>query len=398
MPDIDDYSEAALERTVGNIKNYRRTQDNGVIEITYDFVERLPAAGLGVGVGGLTGLTACAVIAAAPVAGPALLILGTFYGAMAAGGAVGAVVGITQSRRRIFDIKTGELLGTCRNDASDKLNDIGHKAFQEGRYAQAFEYFRNAYYNCSSGYRLEQTFKKNTDLAETKVAIENLKLQADSLLSQSKYSEAHSKYQEAYDKSQVESEKHKYRDHIISVLDALWDSAWMAENDDDVDRSEEAEMKFQILLDICNKSRERHTDIPQFNRYQNIISLKIDGNTLFNSGIDLQLEGVTLLRSALGYQQQQQYQLANTTFSQARMKFSRAMAKFEEGKTYDERFASCASFVQEKIDEVDRSIESIRQMRNQGLQNLTVDIGNYNHSEPNSETSSTDNYNLTQLL
>lgn len=60
-----------------------------------------------------------------------------------------------------FDTNTGECLGTDKNKAASRLNDIGNDHYQAVRYEQALEYYQHAYLNNSGNSHNDAVYKAN---------------------------------------------------------------------------------------------------------------------------------------------------------------------------------------------------------------------------------------------
>ncbi|QWB86748.1 hypothetical protein JRD95_00804 [Rickettsia parkeri] len=305
-----------------------------------------------------------------------------------------SAIGDTNWHSLYFDSKTGECLSHNKNQATEKLNNKGWQLFQEGKYSEAAEYFNNAYQACSSGYQNEQTFKNNIDKAKAELDAINLNSQGDNLFDQGRYHESHNKYQEAYNKSQITKEKNKYAVNqekaqtIINKLlklETLWDNAWKAENDTEDDRSEEAGGFFQEVLRESKDGLKIVPNDSKFKQYEILVSLKMEGNALFNEGLESQQDGLELLQEAHKLKQQQKYDLANVKFYEAKEKFSNAKEKFEIGSNEDQRFVSCVEFVQKQLNEVMASLEITEQHTlASGLSNLDINISNISYLKTDS--------------
>ncbi len=257
------------------------------------------------------------------------------------------------------------------------------------------------YKNAQEKFEKAINIRPNSDvykssLAKVKAELDaiNLNSQGDNLFDQGRYHESHNKYQEAYNKSQIIKEKNKYAVNqekaqtIINKLlklETLWDNAWKAENDTEDDRSEEAGGFFQEVLRESKDGLKIVPNDSKFKQYEILVSLKMEGNALFNEGLESQQDGLELLQEAHKLKQQQKYDLANVKFYEAKEKFSNAKEKFEIGSNEDQRFVSCVEFVQKQLHEVMASLEITEQHTlASGLSNLDINISNISYLETDS--------------
>ncbi|ALN41222.1 hypothetical protein ASQ44_03625 [Rickettsia rhipicephali] len=257
------------------------------------------------------------------------------------------------------------------------------------------------YKNAQEKFEKAINIRPNSDvykssLAKVKAELDaiNLNSQGDNLFDQGRYHESHNKYQEAYNKSQITKEKNKYAVNqekaqtIINKLlklETLWDNAWKAENDTEDDRSEEAGGFFQEVLRESKDGLKIVPNDSKFKQYEILVSLKMEGNALFNEGLESQQDGLELLQEAHKLKQQQKYDLANVKFYEAKEKFSNAKEKFEIGSNEDQRFVSCVEFVQKQLHEVMASLEITEQHTlASGLSNLDINISNISYLETDS--------------
>ncbi|MGN7619489.1 MAG: hypothetical protein ACTJLN_01500 [Rickettsia amblyommatis] len=258
------------------------------------------------------------------------------------------------------------------------------------KYKNAQEKFEKAINICPNS----DVYKSSLAKVKAELDAINLNSQGDNLFDQGRYHESHNKYQEAYNKSQITKEKNKYAVNqekaqtIINKLlklETLWDNAWKAENDTEDDRSEEAG---GFLQEVLRESKDGLKIVPndsKFKQYEILVSLKMEGNALFNEGLESQQDGLELLQEAHKLKQQQKYDLANVKFYEAKEKFSNAKEKFEIGSNEDQRFVSCVEFVQKQLHEVMASLEITEQHTlASGLSNLDINISNISYLETDS--------------
>ncbi|BES99167.1 Hypothetical protein NTJ_11985 [Nesidiocoris tenuis] len=119
--------------------------------------------------------------------------------------------GVLEWGSLFFDSKTGECLSHDKNEASDELHKNGRRLFDERKYSEAREYFSNAYQSCSSGYLNERTFKNAIDEAQVEIEADNLNSSGNQLFEQGKYVEAVEKYREARVRSKIDDKYGTYR-------------------------------------------------------------------------------------------------------------------------------------------------------------------------------------------
>jgi hypothetical protein len=267
------------------------------------------------------------------------------------------------------------------------LKELGDKEFNSGRYDSAKVKYQQA---CDKSSVTANKTTYVTCINKTKTELEAMKLnsEGDQLFEQEDYKESLDKYQSAYNKSKITKEKNIYainKDKAqtiinkLSILDTLWSKAWDAENDTENDRSGEAKEILQRVLSESKDSLKKFPDNLRFKHYETLVSLKIEGNELFNQGLESQQNGIELLQAAQELKQQQEYELANIKFKDAKGKFSDAQEKFKIGRENDQRFSSCIEFVQEQLHEVIQSIEITEpHMLNQGFNDLNINISNDN--------------------
>ncbi|WP_341792345.1 hypothetical protein [Rickettsia endosymbiont of Gonocerus acuteangulatus] len=267
------------------------------------------------------------------------------------------------------------------------------------------------YKNAQEKFEKAINIRPNSDvykssLAKVKAELDaiNLNSQGDNLFDQGRYHESHNKYQEAYNKSQITKEKNIYAINYekaqtiinkLSKLETLWNKAWEAENDTEDDRSKEAGEVFQEVLREAKDGLKIVPNDPKFKQYETLASFKIEGNELFNEGLESQQNGFELLQEAHKLKQQQKYELANSKFHEAKDKFSNAKDKFEIGSNEDQRFVSCVELVQEQLNEVMESIKNTEQYTLASeLSNLDINISNSSYLETDSlETNITGEHN-----
>jgi tetratricopeptide (TPR) repeat protein len=282
------------------------------------------------------------------------------------------------------------------------LNSQGDNFFRQGKYSEAQGKYQEAY-DKSEVSKEYNEYKANRDKAKAELDAVDLNNEGNALFESGDFSGAKDKYQQAYDISEIAKQNdnffgrlffrpHEYKSNKdkaqtiinkLSILDALWNKGWDAEND----RYEEAEEIFQKVLNEAKDSLKIFPDNLKLKQYETLVLLKIEGNELFNKGIESQQKGVSLLQKAQKLKQQQSYKLANIKFQEAKDKFSDAQKKFEKGSENDQRFVSCIELVEDQIKEVTQSIKiterELHTLNQEFFSNLDINISNDNHLESN---------------
>jgi tetratricopeptide (TPR) repeat protein len=138
-----------------------------------------------------------------------------------------------------------------------------------------------------------------------------------------------------------------------------WDQAWIAELDENSDRSAEASQKFNEAKQLFEKASKLVPQNTTYSNWSSVCSLKIAGNSEFEQGVQRQLEGKKLELEDKKLQQQAKIQEANSKYEEARTKFEQAKGKFEVGleKSGDQRLQSSIKITNDKIEEVDKILK-----------------------------------------
>jgi hypothetical protein len=92
-------------------------------------------------------------------------------------------------------------------------------------------------------------------------------------------------------------------------------------------------------------------DIGKYSNWNDIASLKIEGNSFFNEGLEHQLQGDALMSAS--------------KYTEAKEKYEQAKQKFEEGltKSGDKRFQGSIDFVSEQIRHVEEEKEKVQMLK-----------------------------------
>jgi hypothetical protein len=110
MKDVDKYSAYELEKQGKNIRNYEKSENNGIIVITYDLIDRSTGAAIRVAsssvVGWCSKLGLVLLSAVVPISTP--LVAGVIVGTTLGAPAVGAAIGNSTGKAHYFDATTGE--------------------------------------------------------------------------------------------------------------------------------------------------------------------------------------------------------------------------------------------------------------------------------------------------
>lgn len=307
-----------------------------------------------------------------------------------------------------------------KNRQADQYAREGDKCLRQRDFRGAFEKFRQAYITSQSGYVNDREFQHKRDDARVKL-IENLESQGDALQNEARYSDAISAisiYSEAHGyctdkmisrkaillnkKENCEKNQHamsKYRDGEaflqqkrynnaiekfiealrvcatdfgrrneisaklqraqaetkLTELEKLWDEALRIENDAPIRAKE-------MLENILTRARSLIAQLPLFQQFalmRDKVTLKIEGNNLFNEGIKLQKEALELLIEARTLLNEHKFDSADQMLGKAKEKLKIALIKFQEGRRTDERFKTSVDFVEMYIN----SFSSVEQLR-----------------------------------
>lgn len=343
MKDIDKYSLSELEKN-STIRNYDQSVNHGVTKIKYDLVDRSKGMIIGAattsGVGWVGKLGLVLVSTAVPIAGPVLagIVIGTTLGAPIVGAAAGAAIGKAVAKEHYFDDTTGQFLGNNRNDAAEKANELGEEMLKKGSFTAAAEWMRKAYQTCAGGYKNEEKFKNRVNFADAKVSNK----EAEDFMNQGLYDRAEIKLNEAYDEcpSSEATALAKIRGNQVKLSNLqgvkLWNEAWLAEEND---QPETASAKFQAAKAKFAQAGN--------SRWVGIVDLKIEGNKLFNQGVELHEQANRL-------KQQQRYEDCLRVYQQC-------IAKFRQGlnSSNDQRFSDCIELVEESITKIREATDNI---------------------------------------
>lgn len=264
------------------------------------------------------------------------------------------------------------------------LNSQGYDLFENVQYDEAYDMYNRAYEKSRES-EVRLIYAGNRNRAKLEADAVKINEQGNCSFKRGEYVKALEYYQQAHDKSRLTKEKNKYlrnRNKVRDVmerlvrLDTLWKEAWDAENDEVNDRSEEARDKFGKLASDSEDCLRLFPVVSGFKQYRTLVSLKIEGNEIFNRGLQSQQHAIALYRVAQQLNEQRNYTLAKVKFEEAMEFFRETLEKFEEGRKTDERFASCIEFIQEHMNKVVESIELIeRCILNTSLQQLDVSVG-----------------------
>lgn len=343
MKDADMYSLSALEKE-STIRNYERSTNHGVTKIKYDLVDRALGMGIGAattsGVGWIGKFGLVLASTAVPIAGPVLagIVIGTTLGAPIVGAAAGAAIGKEVHKEHYFDDTTGRFLGNDRNTAAEKANEMGEEMMKKNNFTAATAWFSKAYQTCSRSYKNEQKFKDRLNFAKA----EALNKEGEDLMSQGHYDRAEAKLNEAYNECPASESAgltkiKNNRTKLYNLQGAkLWNEAWLAEEND---RPETASAKFLAAKTKFSQAGN--------GRLVGIVGLKIEGNELFNQGLEFHEQANRL-------KQQQRYDDCLRIYQES-------MAKFQQGynSSHDERFNDCIELVEESITRIREATNSI---------------------------------------
>ncbi|WP_341757414.1 hypothetical protein [Candidatus Tisiphia endosymbiont of Ditula angustiorana] len=143
----------------------------------------------------------------------------------------------------------------------------------------------------------------------------------------------------------------------------LGNEAWEAENDENDDRSVEAEQKFAKSLQLYKVAVELSPTNIAYKHALDITSLKIEGNSLFSEGVELANIAYDLQKEAneLTVDQEVYHEILRK-YQQALEFYKAAQASFHEGwcLSKDVRFKLCIEIVQDSIGLIQGHIEEIQ--------------------------------------
>lgn len=307
------------------------------------------------------------------------------YGAVVTGG-LGLLLHGHREEFHYFFTKTGEELGSTKDEAINKADKIGEELMRQKKYEEANSYFNVAYHLCDDS--REQGFKEKRDRAreesrkekeereaearrnseEKKSKEESQKGESEEVESaenesDEEESEEDSGEENEYEGREVKIERHQRgqdkRDRekrkeneqeagsrkakdIYFKAHRMWSEAFILENGNSV---EKAKHKFQKSNKLFLKASKIVPNKVIYSHWFHISSLKLEGDSLFEEAISLQEEGNRL-------RQKQKYE-------QALIKYQEAQRKYAEGfnKSKDTRLKACIEFVDSCIKEVNEIIQ-----------------------------------------
>lgn len=168
-----------------------------------------------------------------------------------------------------------------------------------------------------------------------------------------KYQEARNKFQQGFKlvfDSRFETSARQMGLNQAKALSrvgiTLWNEAWAAEvNGNDNDAKE----KFRNADEMSNEALRLDSLNCEYIKFSQISTLKIQGNELFNQGVDLHEQANELMKMQKYEEARNKYQESNKRFKQG-----------YEASDHDSKFKTSIELVQECIDEISEMIKVIQ--------------------------------------
>lgn len=230
-------------------------------------------------------------------------------------------------------------LNTFRNNEVESIFQLGMELFRQKNYAEALNKFKSSN-ETSLGSEKKQTYEEYFELTQAKI----IEATGDMLFQQEDFDGALEKFKEAYlmcPKSQSNALNgfiNSQAKTLIAQSKKLWNAGWAAEKQEN---TSEAKVKFQSARKLSRKACELALGNKDYENWHKIFSFKIEGNEIFNEGIELQ-------ELADELQQQQKYR-------EALMKYLEAKEIYQRGfdMSQDPRFQECINIVKESIETIE---------------------------------------------
>jgi tetratricopeptide (TPR) repeat protein len=170
--------------------------------------------------------------------------------------------------------------------------------------------------------------------------------------------------QKATKQSTIDSIKNNKASALFNQGKELWNHAWIAENDEENDRSNEATQKFQEAKSKFESAHNLDINHAEYLRNLSIVSLKLDGNVCLDQAMLLHKNANKLYTEASKLKEQGRYDEAKDKYDAAQEKYQTAKQKFTEGLNFDEpRFNVLVEWIKEQVTSIDTSLQEMQSIQ-----------------------------------
>jgi hypothetical protein len=165
----------------------------------------------------------------------------------------------------------------------------------------------------------------------------------------------------------------------------LAEEGWLAEGSKDENAALIAESRFAEAMQLYAEVISLYPTNIMYRQAFNIISLKIDGNSLFNEGVELVDIAYQLAEELLFKEKRntQEYDIIISKYLDVINIYQAAHDKFTEGLrlSLDMRFKSCMELVKQSINNIQMAVEQLEDEK-QGIEALVDDVVENSEDEP----------------